>query len=64
MAYNGNNLPVENYGISPSSGLKLDLYNFESAYAEDSPYVLTSPRSLEACAQLDLKVGWVVLEDA
>ena len=47
-------LPIE--AFSSTSGLKLDLYNFESTYAEDSPYILTSPRSLEACAQLDLKV--------
>jgi hypothetical protein len=31
----------------------LDLYNFESA--DDSRYVLTSPRSLEACARLNTK---------
>ena len=56
-------LPIEGYTFPASrSGHKLDLYNLESAYAEDSPYVLTSPRSLEACAQLNIKVSltlWV-----
>ncbi|NXE10025.1 CC177 protein, partial [Lophotis ruficrista] len=31
--------------------LHLDLYNFDCAAAEGSRYVLTSPRSLEACAR-------------
>ncbi|NWJ05602.1 CC177 protein, partial [Crypturellus undulatus] len=31
--------------------LHLDLYNFDCAEAEGSRYVLTSPRSLEACAR-------------
>ncbi len=35
--------------------LHLDLYNFESPAAEGSRYVLTSPRSLEACARCGLK---------
>ncbi|XP_043915148.1 coiled-coil domain-containing protein 177-like [Protopterus annectens] len=35
--------------------LHLDLYNFESAEAEGSRYVLTSPRSLEACARHDIR---------
>ncbi|KAG2467119.1 coiled-coil domain-containing protein 177 [Polypterus senegalus] len=35
--------------VSPM--LHLDLYNFESTEAEGSRYVLTSPRSLEACAR-------------
>ena len=33
----------------------LDLYNFDSADAEGSKYVLTSPRSLEACSRLKVK---------
>ncbi|XP_061645945.1 coiled-coil domain-containing protein 177 [Phyllopteryx taeniolatus] len=33
----------------------LDLNNFESADAEKSRYVLTSPRSLESCARLGIK---------
>lgn len=37
--------------------LKIDLYNFEHADFLDSKYVLTSPRSLEACARLNIKVG-------
>ncbi|XP_058606185.1 coiled-coil domain-containing protein 177 [Onychostoma macrolepis] len=35
--------------------LHLDLYNFESPAAEGSRYVLTSPRSLEACARCGVK---------
>ncbi|KAM8921645.1 coiled-coil domain-containing protein 177 isoform 2-T2 [Pelodytes ibericus] len=35
--------------------LHLDLYNFECAEAEGSRYVLTSPRSLEACARCLVK---------
>ncbi|KAL1263618.1 hypothetical protein QQF64_006357 [Cirrhinus molitorella] len=39
--------------ISPL--LHLDLNNFNSPEAEDSRYVLTSPRSLESCARLGVK---------
>uniref|UniRef100_A0A673BYD8 Coiled-coil domain containing 177 n=1 Tax=Sphaeramia orbicularis TaxID=375764 RepID=A0A673BYD8_9TELE len=35
--------------------LYLDLYNFDSPAAEGSRYVLTSPRSLEACARCGVK---------
>ncbi|KAM9294664.1 coiled-coil domain-containing protein 177 [Gastrophryne carolinensis] len=35
--------------------LHLDLYNFECQEAEGSRYVLTSPRSLEACARCMVK---------
>lgn len=35
--------------------LHLDLYNFDSPDAEGSRYVLTSPRSLEACARCGVK---------
>ncbi|XP_033109125.1 coiled-coil domain-containing protein 177-like isoform X2 [Anneissia japonica] len=35
--------------------LNLDLYNFESVDAEDCRYILTSPRSLEACTRLGVK---------
>ncbi|ETE72516.1 putative protein C1orf65, partial [Ophiophagus hannah] len=35
--------------------LHLDLYNFDCAEAEGSRYVLTSPRSLEACARSAVK---------
>ncbi|XP_074532351.1 uncharacterized protein LOC141795397 [Halichoeres trimaculatus] len=38
-----------------SPGLSLDLNNFDSAEAERSRYVLTSPRSLESCARLGIK---------
>ncbi|KAK1170964.1 coiled-coil domain-containing protein 177 [Acipenser oxyrinchus oxyrinchus] len=40
---------------SVSPVLHLDLYNFESSEAEKSRYVLTSPRSLEACARIGLR---------
>ncbi|XP_061742042.1 coiled-coil domain-containing protein 177 [Nerophis ophidion] len=39
----------------PSPKLHLDLYNFDSPAAEGSRYVLTSPRSLEACARCSVK---------
>uniref|UniRef100_A0A667YL23 Coiled-coil domain containing 177 n=1 Tax=Myripristis murdjan TaxID=586833 RepID=A0A667YL23_9TELE len=39
----------------PSPKLHLDLYNFDSPAAEGSRYVLTSPRSLEACARCGVK---------
>uniref|UniRef100_A0A3B4H2W0 Coiled-coil domain containing 177 n=1 Tax=Pundamilia nyererei TaxID=303518 RepID=A0A3B4H2W0_9CICH len=39
--------------VSPK--LHLDLYNFDSPAAEGSRYVLTSPRSLEACARCGVK---------
>ncbi|XP_041366945.1 coiled-coil domain-containing protein 177-like [Gigantopelta aegis] len=35
--------------------LKLDLYNFEEPQYEGSKFVLTSPRSLEACSRLGTK---------
>ncbi|KAL8622798.1 hypothetical protein ACOMHN_026919 [Nucella lapillus] len=34
---------------------KIDLYNFEDPKFENSRYVLTSPRSLEACSRLSVK---------
>lgn len=39
--------------LSPK--MHLDLYNFDSPAAEGSRYVLTSPRSLEACARCGVK---------
>lgn len=36
--------------------LNLDLYNFDSPDAQSCPYVLTSPRSLEACSRVGIKV--------
>ncbi|XP_069016792.1 coiled-coil domain-containing protein 177 [Embiotoca jacksoni] len=39
----------------PSPKLHLNLYNFDSPAAEGSRYVLTSPRSLEACARCGVK---------
>ncbi|XP_035670030.1 coiled-coil domain-containing protein 177-like [Branchiostoma floridae] len=35
--------------------IRLDLYNFDTPEAEGSRYVLTSPRSLEACARMGIK---------
>lgn len=37
------------------SGIRLDLDNFDSAEAERSRYVLTSPRSLQSCVRLGIK---------
>ncbi|XP_074623117.1 uncharacterized protein LOC141881265 isoform X1 [Acropora palmata] len=37
------------------SDLHLDLYNFEDPASEQSRYVLTSPRSLEACSRFRVK---------
>ena len=34
----------------------IDLYNFEDPRNDNSKYVLTSPRSLEACSRLNIKV--------
>ncbi|XP_072293559.1 uncharacterized protein [Eucyclogobius newberryi] len=38
-----------------SPALRLDLNNFDSAEAQRSRYVLTSPRSLESCARLGIR---------
>lgn len=35
--------------------LNLDLYNYDSPDAQSCPYVLTSPRSLEACSRVGIK---------
>ncbi|GIY70370.1 hypothetical protein CDAR_61922 [Caerostris darwini] len=35
--------------------LNLDLYNYDTADAQACPYVLTSPRSLEACSRVGVK---------
>lgn len=37
--------------------LHIDLYNFEDSKYEGSKYVLTSPRSLDACSALGIKVS-------
>lgn len=42
-------------GRDSAPKLHLDLYNFDSPAAEGSRYVLTSPRSLEACARCGVK---------
>jgi len=39
---------------------RIDLYNFDHIDFANSKYVLTSPRSLEACARLNIKVGEIV----
>nr|XP_053636091.1 coiled-coil domain-containing protein 177-like [Cherax quadricarinatus] len=36
-------------------GLRLDLYNFDLPQHQDCAYILTSPRSLEACRRLSIK---------
>ncbi|XP_042860194.1 brain acid soluble protein 1-like [Penaeus japonicus] len=36
-------------------GVKLDLYNYDLPQHESCPYILTSPRSLEACKRLGIK---------
>ena len=36
--------------------IHIDFFNFEDPVYEDSKYVLTSPRSLEACAKVGVKV--------
>ncbi|KAF3700869.1 Coiled-coil domain-containing protein 177 [Channa argus] len=45
--------PQTQADLSPK--MHLDLYNFDSPAAEGSRYVLTSPRSLEACARCGVK---------
>ncbi|XP_061699737.1 coiled-coil domain-containing protein 177 [Syngnathoides biaculeatus] len=47
--------PPPEPGGDASPKLHLDLYNFDSPAAEGSRYVLTSPRSLEACARCGVK---------
>lgn len=49
--------PVADHGKvrEESPMLHLDLYNFDCPEAEGSRYVLTSPRSLEACARCAVK---------
>jgi len=37
--------------------LHIDLFNFEDEKYEGSKYILTSPRSLEACSRLGIKVN-------
>lgn len=41
--------------------LNLDLYNYDSPDAQSCPYVLTSPRSLEACSRVGIKVRFLFL---
>ncbi|KAG7166523.1 Coiled-coil domain-containing protein 177-like [Homarus americanus] len=36
-------------------GVKLDLYNFDQPQHQECPYILTSPRSLQACRTLSIK---------
>jgi hypothetical protein len=48
--------PVSTSSIPIRGQVKIDLYNFDHIDFADSKYVLTSPRSLEACARLDIKV--------
>jgi len=48
--------PVTASSIPIRGQVKIDLYNFDHIDFADSKYVLTSPRSLEACARLNIKV--------
>ncbi|XP_037550631.1 coiled-coil domain-containing protein 177 [Nematolebias whitei] len=47
--------PQTQIDTDSSPKMHLDLYNFDSPAAEGSRYVLTSPRSLEACARCGVK---------
>ncbi|XP_045603475.2 uncharacterized protein [Procambarus clarkii] len=40
---------------SVEGGVRLELYNFDLPQHQDCPYILTSPRSLEACRRLSIK---------
>ena len=42
--------------IAPMESLELNLYNFEDEENAGSRYVLTSPRSLQSCDMLGVKV--------
>lgn len=48
--------------ISNRGQLKIDLYNFDHSDFRDSKYVLTSPRSLEACSRLNIKVKILIID--
>ena len=52
--------PAANSGLIRGQ-VKIDLYNFDHVDFADSKYVLTSPRSLEACARLNIKVDEIYL---
>jgi hypothetical protein len=41
---------------SEVSVININLENFESPQFQDSRYVLTSPRSLEACSKFGIKI--------
>jgi hypothetical protein len=43
--------------MEEANRLHIDLFNFEDEKFEGSKYVLTSPRSLEACSRLGIKVS-------
>jgi len=42
--------------MTGAGSLEINLYNFEDDEFAESPYVLTSPRSLQACDMLGVKV--------
>lgn len=52
--------PVTAGSIPIRGQVKIDLYNFDHIDFADSKYVLTSPRSLEACARLGIKVKEII----
>ena len=43
--------------MDTEANLHIDLFNFEDEKYEGSKYILTSPRSLEACSRLGIKVS-------
>jgi len=43
--------------MDASAELHIDLFNFEDEKYRGSKYILTSPRSLEACSRLGIKVN-------
>jgi len=42
--------------MNTEAELHIDLFNFEDEKYNGSKYILTSPRSLEACSRLGMKV--------
>ena len=48
-------LPLKRFKYLNETNVKIDLENFESPEHQSSKYILTSPRSLEACSRLKIK---------
>lgn len=47
---------MNEHSSSPSHREHIDLYNFDDPRFENYRYVLTSPRSIEACQRMGVKV--------